>query len=507
MIERDAAANPPVRISDLHDGALHAWRKQGIRDAVLVHVDAHHDADSDDWDFVTIANFVWWAVVEGIVSHVIWVVPDPSWEGASGRAELEKTLACLARQGSPASPDAAVEIHDGLMRSVVAGKPFTACRLDALPAAMRATMAAGAGRASGPVLLDVDVDYFLIPRIVEERPDPLGAWPWIWPDAFVEQLHRGGTAPAFITIATSTRGGFTPIEWMYFGDELAARLSGRDPAAFDVMRRGAEAEHADDHRSAEAHYRSVLGMTASCAGASYRLARLLAVGGRERDAHELYASLLRTDPGYRCADSAGRVRQSAGDRDGATAAYRLMLRMDPDDPYAAFGLAELAADDRRDQEAAALFERALAALPDLVDAHRGLAQVLERLNRDNEAIRHYERSIRLELSGTAALAAPLATCRRLTLDREHWRAHARLAWLQRRARLPQALASSQMALAGDPDRLDLYVLTALEHLRRRSWIRAAAQITGACRAIGRGLAVAAHGLRPWRPAFLRHEVR
>src|SRR5215216_1972538 len=110
MRERTAAASAgqgaaaPVYSADLHDAALHTWRAAGIRDAVLIHADAHHDAGSDECTFVTIANFVWWAVLEGIVREVYWIVPDPSWRTAHDRAELEKTLQRLAAQQGNAAP-------------------------------------------------------------------------------------------------------------------------------------------------------------------------------------------------------------------------------------------------------------------------------------------------------------------------------------------------------------------------------------------------------------------
>lgn len=438
-------------VGDLHDTALYAWRDAGVRDAVLVHVDAHHDADAKEWDFVTISNFVWWAVRDRIVREVFWVVPDPSWERPSDRALILRSVTALARQHDASS---AIELDRDCIRATVGATPFTACSLSALPA-------------RGEVLLDVDVDYFLVPSIAHELPPCEGAMPWTWPAEFVASLRARAVSPAVVTIATSTRGGFTPLEWKYLGDELCARLSGSPAAGFDALRDGAIAEHERDPDAAEARYRRAIDLLPSSAGARYRLARLFLLRGEDAAARRTFEEALEQDSSYRAVDSAGRAWHAAGNAQRAAAGYKDVLRMDPGNPYAELGLAQLAAACDDHGEAIARFERTIARCETLVDAHRGIARSLESIGDRPRAMFHYERSIYLELRGHAPIDAPIATRPRdpRTFDATHWDIHRRLAWLQHRARLPQAVASARMALFGDPRRLDLYWLLALERLR------------------------------------------
>lgn len=413
-----------MTLSDLHDAALYAWRDAGVRDAVLVHVDAHHDADAKEWDFVTISNFVCRAVAEDVVREVYWVVPDPGWETAPGRALIQRSLAILARQHEPRVP-----LHargDRCVRTTVAGKPFTACALRALPSL-------------GHALLDIDVDYFLVPDIAHELPPIEGAMPWIWPADLVAALRLGGVIPVLVTVATSTRGGFTPLEWKYFGEEVCARLSGGTAEGFDCLRAGAEAEHRGDTDSAEAGYRRAMRMLPASAGPRYRLARLCLRRGDDDGARAAFADALERDSSYRAIDSAGRRWHTAGQPAAAARAYRGVLRMDPDNPYAELGLGQLAAHAGDHAGAIAHFERALGRCDSLVDAHRGIARSLESAGRIGRAIEHYERSIHLELRGHTSIDAPIATRLPRVFDNAHWDTHRRLAALRHDTRWIEAL--------------------------------------------------------------------
>ncbi len=410
-----------MTISDLHDAAFYAWRDAGVRGAVLVHIDAHHDADATEWPFVTISNFVWWALFEGLLREVYWIVPEPSWETASGRALIERSIVTLARQHDPG---AALHSQGACLRTMIAGKPFTACRLSALPPMEKA-------------LVDIDIDYFLVPDIAHELPPIDDPMPWIWPPDLVDALRT--VPPAMVTIATSTRGGFTPLEWKYLGEELCARFSGAPLEGFGLLRAGAEAEHRGDAPAAEAAYRRAIGMLPASAGARYRLARLCVRRGDVATARTAFAAALERDPSYRAMDSAGRRWHAAGQTVAAARGYRDVLLMDPNNPYAALGLGQLAAQRGDHVNAIAHFDAALRSCGTLVDAHRGLARSLESTGCARRAIEHYERSIHLELCGHAAIDAPIATRPPRVFDAAHWDTHRRLAALQHDARWLEAL--------------------------------------------------------------------
>jgi tetratricopeptide (TPR) repeat protein len=442
---RRARAGHRVIVSDLHDAALYAWRDAGVRDRVLIHVDAHHDADSCEWDFVTISNFVWWAMSEGIVREVYWVVPEPGWRMSSGPAMIADALLALARQHDSS---AGVEANAYGFTTQVAGKRFTACPLSRLPPL-------------GGALLDIDIDYFLIADIAAERPPVDRAAPWMWPVDLLHALKGVETDPTIVTIATSTRGGFTPLEWKYLGDELAARLSGAPVEGYDRIRGGFEAECRADGDVAKEHYRRAMELMPVNPGPAYRLALLHLARGADREARRLFGAVLERDSTYRGPDSRARRWHDLGDVIRARQGYVDLLRLDPSNPYAELGIAQLAADRDDHPAAIAHFERALAVCGTLVDAERGIAQSFERVGERDRAARHYARSIELELAGHAPLSAPIASCPPRVLDETHWENHRRLArlrgddrWLRAvdhvaRSEPPRRQASTGTAL---PDR-------------------------------------------------------
>lgn len=403
-----------MTISDLHDAALYAWRDAGVRDAVLVHVDAHHDADAKEWDFVTIANFVWWGLADGTLREVYWIVPQPSWETTSGRTLIEQALLTLARQHDGS---AGVESGDGFIRAEIGGKPFTACSLHTLPASLEA-------------LVDIDVDYFLVPDIAQECAPIERAMPWLWPGDLVAALRHARVNAALVTIATSTRGGFTPLEWKYLGEELCVRLSDGDAEPFDVLRAGAEAEHRGELDAAATGYQRAIQLMPRSAGARYRLARLHLRRGQDHAARTTFQEVLEHDSSYRMIDSAGRRWHAERNVAEAVRAYRNTLRMDPHNAYASLGLAELAAAAADHAGAIGHFERALGSHGGLVDGHRGLARSLESIGEIGQALEHYEQSIRLELLGHHAIDAPIATRPPRVFGETHWEVHRRVAELR-----------------------------------------------------------------------------
>ena len=82
-----------VHLMENHDGAYYIWRDLGVKDRILVHIDAHHDmwwAEDTKASLVTIANFICPALKEGIVREVFWVVPDATWAVAMDRLAQPK---------------------------------------------------------------------------------------------------------------------------------------------------------------------------------------------------------------------------------------------------------------------------------------------------------------------------------------------------------------------------------------------------------------------------------
>ena len=85
-----------VFIFENHDEACDRWRRAGVRNRLLVHIDAHHDAvRRPAREPITIANYVRAAVEEGLVREAIWAVPEPSWQRPAIRRAIKRHLARL----------------------------------------------------------------------------------------------------------------------------------------------------------------------------------------------------------------------------------------------------------------------------------------------------------------------------------------------------------------------------------------------------------------------------
>ena len=184
---------PGVHVFEYHDEAYHVWRAAGVRDATVVHVDAHHDLSwLDDPVHLHIGNYLCQAIKDGIVREVYWVVPDGALGAPRARREIRRQLRNLRREYP--RPRRPVRRAGDVWSCELRGCRVVVCDLDTLPAL------------SGTVLLDLDVDFLLTPgtRIGEGSP---ADEPWLWPSDCVARLRRARLAPALATIASSVEGG------------------------------------------------------------------------------------------------------------------------------------------------------------------------------------------------------------------------------------------------------------------------------------------------------------
>ena len=274
-----------------HDRAYHVWREAGVRGRTLVHVDAHHDM----WwlpekSAVTIANYVCPALREGLVRRVFWVVPDATFETSEGRRTIGRFLKRIASRTRAVAPRR---------------RSATARRRSRWP--VRTSRRASSARSRGSakqVLLDLDVDFMVIPRVTWGTTDEHSGLPWCWPEELLGATRGGRDRDrSGDDCGTRSKAGSRPLRWKYLGDELAARLhrDGRDPEAlrgFCLMRSAAEAIDREDHVSGERMLREAAGLVPCPAACWYRLALLNAAESRAEAARTAYSHALSLDPTY-----------------------------------------------------------------------------------------------------------------------------------------------------------------------------------------------------------------
>ena len=465
-----------------HDEALPIWRKSGCTGRILIHVDAHHDM----WwvalgQNVTIANFISPALRDGILREVYWIVPDRSWESAENRRHILHHLSRM-QKGFPGRPES-IEIRRDRISTTLLGKSLHICSVDGLP------------KFSEDILLDLDVDYLIFPRVTFGHTDPHPVLPWTWPEDLLSRLHARDVQSDLVTIAYSVYGGYTPLRWKYFGDELEARLVGADTEilrGMGLMREGAEAAARGDFGAAEQKYCDAAGCLPNLAAPLWRLAFLYLDARRVSEARQMYQRSKNLDPGYRPPFNSDALwhfwdrRWAAAERE-----YRHTLELDPDDAFAHLGQGWMAL-KRSDWSAAeSEFRRALETQPDLLDAHRSLGKVLQKLGRRREAVAAYEKSLKLALAGQESLQeSPGIAAERLRLnDRRHFEVFLELGELylslgeQDRAAQHLRMAAAR-GLGGPVLRCRLALLA----FRQKRWNTVGSELAQA----GKQLAVQAH---------------
>ncbi|MFI5179019.1 MAG: tetratricopeptide repeat protein [Vicinamibacterales bacterium] len=482
---------PDVHHFEHHDEAYHRWHAAGVRDRVLVHVDAHHDAAwLDHREQLGIGNYVCQAVKDRLVRDVWWVVPDGALtENATRRAILAELR--RVRLDYPAPRGRIVASRDRIT-SEWSRCRLTVCELASMPAI------------GEPVLLDVDTDFFVIAA------DSLAAgWPrvestpWLQPSELLDRLSSAGLRFDCVTIAASVEGGFTPLAWKYLGEELAVRLMDPSDARVSGYARLTVAdrlERAGRFAEAEATCRDAARALPESSAPLYRLARVLLAAGRLDEAHAAHAAAAAGDASYatpyNCPGPLLLREHRVAD---AERAFHLVLRLDARDAFAHLGLARVAVRRRRWSDAERHARTALSCGADLPDTHRLIAGALERQGRLGDAIEAYHRSQALALRSPAIRSGWLRsrpTSGPPVHDPDHGRIYARLASLEARRHRPREAADAlRLAISTGFDRPDIRARLALLNLRRGR-LRAALAESGRA-FVHAGRLVARRSARTW----------
>jgi len=404
---------PRVRMVENHSSALIAWKQDGVRNRVLVHLDGHSDLDwlpdatvgriaaADDADLkflehhpyamdadamtkFGIWNFVYPAVRLGIVRTLVWVVPDGTLADPSSGWRLAQEILADKLERVGLAEAAGLRVEDRAVVGEVLGVPILVCELADLPGI------------DEPVLLDIDLDYFTtssaITQHVTERP-------WISPDEVLGVLRDKGIRSDVVTLSLSTIGGYLPPENRWLGGFLAERLrapNGTMPDVGAVHRAAAEAIERGRADDAVAAFRSLLETAPGDACAWHCLSHALSAAGREDEAAEARVRAIGLDPmlGHEALFEGDRHWLN-GDWAEALDAYRRYLDTLPVGPFTAYALRREAGAlmrQRRDDEAIAIYERVLELAPDHPDSLLDLGVLYRERGDLDRALRLFERA-------------------------------------------------------------------------------------------------------------------
>ena len=460
-----------VFLMENHDQAYYTWREAGVKQRILIHIDAHHDMWwVKDKAPITIADFICPALREDIVGEVFWVVPDATWGTASGRGAILRHLKKITGKYPAAS--GAPKVGQDEISVIVLGKKVSVCSLRSLP------------RIDESALLDIDVDFLVIPRVTYGEIDQHGALPWCWPEELLARLTACQIRADLVTIVYSVEGGYTPLKWKYLGDELALRLGqpsalGQGLEGFGLMRAASTAGEKGDTATAEEKYQQAASLLPGSGACPWHLAHLYAKLGRIEEGRRAYQRALELDPCYRTAYNSAGFRYYWDRRfPEAEKEHLRTLALDPDDAYAHLGLGQLAVHKKHWKEAETLLRRSLALNKELIDSYRELGNILARQRRYDEAIRAYERSLKLALTGHKPMTGPLLTqpAQPRLLDPDHSLIHARLAHLYlKKGAIAPAISAYRLSAGGGNDGVGLRVHLASLYLKQGQKKKAATE--------------------------------
>jgi len=362
-----------VRLFENHSTALIEWRRAGVRDRVLVHLDGHADLDwLPDLTVARIAaarpdelpgmelhpytldgnalsrfgiwNFIYPAARMGIVRELVWVVPDGSLADTESVVRMAREI--LVGKLEMVSVDEALSLRPvgRAIQGEILGVPILVCEIGDLPAIHE------------PVLLDVDLDYFTTGSAITQE---VTAEPWITPRAVMDVLQKKQIRTDLVTLSYSTIGGFLPPGSRWIGPALVREL--REPRA----------SLPDGERA------RMEGQEAMEAGDAVRAA-------------ELYGGWTRAEPDSACAwYSCAVALDAAGRGQEAAVARRQAIALDPILAHEDLFLGDRMWFNRNYGSALRQYEQYLERLPVgpfTTYALRRQGGCLMRLNRDDEAM-------------------------------------------------------------------------------------------------------------------------
>jgi len=286
-------------------------------------------------------NYIYPAMRDGIIKEFYWVIPGDIGEFRRCRGIMKRILESL-RKEDPCSPGAFPSFKPGFTETRLYGRPFYIVVMDTLPAV------------DGPVLLDIDTDFFTVDSLKNADPAVQIARRKVWmeTDEFIGAIRRKIADPRFTTIAHSVNGGFVPMIFKTIADELAAALGYREQGlkarltAGEYFRKFREAFDGKDFGSAKTCYREA----------------------------------LKLNPAYNVPDNTyGPLYLRAGNYRRAEKEWQGMLLVNGDDGNALSGLGYIRLARKKYREAGDYFSAALRMKPEHKESLAGLAEAEYRL--------------------------------------------------------------------------------------------------------------------------------
>lgn len=414
-----------VFLREDHDEALKIWQEAGIKSLDLIHIDAHFDFalypardplevlqssasvaeltrgleytlayldyERDLRKQTDIGNYIYPAMRDGLIRDFWWVVPGDVQYFEQNLKQLKN----IFRRSFGRQRITFIKKSRGLAYAEFLGRRFWICVLDTLPVFER------------QVLLDIDIDFL----VGSDRMFDIGKrQPWIFPQELKDKLALRIKTPEITTIAYSTNGGFTPMRYRHFGDELAYCFDRKKFAS-----RARRAKSAAKRFSAflatgrSRDYWSAAGSFSAYRGEDNNYGPLYLEKNRISSAQKELNRILRVDPANPAALKNMALIFLRGKKYLKAESYlKEVLKQKGLTPevrqQAIFGLAQVYAKLQRLKEAQRLFIRHKRLLPLYGQTRYCLARIYEARKDYWRAAQNYRHSLRLNFGGIDALS-------------------------------------------------------------------------------------------------------
>ncbi|QQS44423.1 hypothetical protein IPM65_02380 [Candidatus Roizmanbacteria bacterium] len=195
--------HPIIQTIENNDEAYILWKDHNIKNAIVLHIDAHLDYRNDRAG-LHIGNYLKHAVKEHLAKTIYWIVPG------SGKQFTSKRQAIKQKLRSAGIHEEIVQAKSGLT-TLIDQTRLIVCPLGLLPKTIEE-----------PYVIDIDLDFmFFSSCLTADRVRNIGKRsPWISTEYFAKTIKPLVKSAALTTLCYSTTGGWTPMRYRHFGDQI-----------------------------------------------------------------------------------------------------------------------------------------------------------------------------------------------------------------------------------------------------------------------------------------------
>ena len=435
--------NKNLTLIEDHHQALKIWQKLKIKNLSLVHLDSHIDFGfyrakpvrqaleeakslkdlkrqlektllhlryQDDLEAqLNIGNYIYPAMRDGIVDRFYWIIPGNNEKFKSSLKDIKNLTKRLKFQDH--YKDRVLTLGNNKVSTKLYGRYFEVTDIFSAP------------KIEEPIILDIDVDYLLFDSIknISLTKNIGRRKPWIYPDRLAELIKEKFLKAGCTTIAYSVNGGFTPIEYKFFGDELYLRIT-KSPfdktleRIFYLRNRGIDRYFKNDFDLSIADLNEAVGglrgykylsagfKSSFLAHLYFWLFRISWKMGKKKYARKYYQKVIENDPSYRCKDNNnGWLYWSKGNLKSASDEFKKINFCDPKDYYALCGMGDILLRHRKYKDAEDKYIKAVRLKPEEKQAFLGLASIYICLNKLRKAENILSRLKKIEPFNTGRL--------------------------------------------------------------------------------------------------------